>query len=206
MIIALLIDSEALSSGLELLLAEAHDVSTIAPPASESLEFLAQANEIDLLIISADQWQELAPSIGTDDERPKILVIGDDLHTRDTKLMGTLPVDGFLGIADLSQDRMQDTIERVIAGQMPMPPQLARHLLVSPRLLVADSEGRMVVLTPRERETLSYLVQGMSNKQVARALGISVHGAKRLVATILLKLGASNRTAAVVTAMKSGLV
>ncbi|MFI8423898.1 LuxR C-terminal-related transcriptional regulator [Streptomyces sp. NPDC085479] len=35
-------------------------------------------------------------------------------------------------------------------------------------------------LTPRERETLDLLAEGMSNKQIARALGISLHGSKRL--------------------------
>ncbi|WP_381804006.1 response regulator transcription factor [Streptomyces niveus] len=61
-------------------------------------------------------------------------------------------------------------------------------------------------LTSREHEALGLLGQGLSNKQIARSLGISPHGAKRLVGSILLKLGSPNRTAAVVTAMRTGLI
>jgi DNA-binding CsgD family transcriptional regulator len=46
----------------------------------------------------------------------------------------------------------------------------------------------------------------MSNKQIARRLQISSHGAKRIVASLLMKLDSPNRTMAVVTAINSGLV
>jgi DNA-binding NarL/FixJ family response regulator len=61
-------------------------------------------------------------------------------------------------------------------------------------------------LTFREQETLTHLAHGLSNRQIATRMRISEHGAKRLVSSLLLKLGATNRTAAVVTAIKYGLV
>lgn len=61
-------------------------------------------------------------------------------------------------------------------------------------------------LTGREDEVVRLLAQGLSNKQIARRLGISSHGVKRIVASLLLKLGAPNRTAAVVTALQTGLI
>jgi two-component system nitrate/nitrite response regulator NarL len=65
---------------------------------------------------------------------------------------------------------------------------------------------RPVSLTARENETLALLAEGLSNKQIARRLRISEHGVKRLVGSLLLKLGSPNRTTAVVTAMKFGII
>lgn len=58
-------------------------------------------------------------------------------------------------------------------------------------------------LTPREYQALCLLTQGMSNKQIASRLNISVHGAKRLVGNILARLNVPNRTMAAAAALKS---
>lgn len=62
--------------------------------------------------------------------------------------------------------------------------------------------GTPVQLTPREHQALSLLTQGMSNKQIASRLKISVHGAKRLVSNILARLNVPNRTMAATAALK----
>ncbi len=87
-----------------------------------------------------------------------------------------------------------------------MPSQLAYRLLGEAYPVVSRRSHAQVELTAREKQTMALLVKGMSNKQIARGLGISTHGAKRLVTAILLKLGVPNRTAAVVQAISSGLV
>lgn len=61
-------------------------------------------------------------------------------------------------------------------------------------------------LTAREREVLAHVAQGMSNKAIADALGISDQTVKFHVAAIIGKLGASNRTDAVRRAIRRGLV
>lgn len=63
-----------------------------------------------------------------------------------------------------------------------------------------------VRLTVREMETLHLLREGLSNKRIAHRLGISDHGAKRLVGSIMTKLDAESRTAAVVKAIRFGLI
>lgn len=70
----------------------------------------------------------------------------------------------------------------------------------------ADHEASPIRLSPREAEVLALLAEGASNKVIARHLDISVHTAKFHVAAILVKLGAANRTDAIVTAMRQGLV
>ncbi|MFL5349187.1 MAG: LuxR C-terminal-related transcriptional regulator [Hyalangium sp.] len=61
-------------------------------------------------------------------------------------------------------------------------------------------------LTPREREVLSLLAEGLSNKAIADRLAISEHTAKFHVNAVLAKLGVQRRTEAVVRAARLGLV
>jgi DNA-binding NarL/FixJ family response regulator len=61
-------------------------------------------------------------------------------------------------------------------------------------------------LTPREIEVLELVTEGLSNKAIAERLGISDQTVKFHLASILGKLGASNRTDAVRRAVRLGLV
>jgi len=67
----------------------------------------------------------------------------------------------------------------------------------------ADDVGRD--LTPREREVLALLAGGLSNKEIAETLTLSVGTVRLHVSNILAKLGAPNRTTAAAIAMKHGL-
>jgi NarL family two-component system response regulator LiaR len=60
-------------------------------------------------------------------------------------------------------------------------------------------------LTPREREVLSLLAAGLSNNEIAKSLTLSAGTVRLHVSSILTKLGAPNRTTAVVIALKRGL-
>jgi DNA-binding CsgD family transcriptional regulator len=71
---------------------------------------------------------------------------------------------------------------------------------------VESLEQPSVLLTPREREVLCLLAEGISNKAIARHLGISAHTAKFHVASLLFKLKAANRTEAVSQAIRLGLL
>jgi RNA polymerase sigma factor (sigma-70 family) len=61
-------------------------------------------------------------------------------------------------------------------------------------------------LSVRELHVLKSVAAGMSNKQIARRLGISENTVRNHLTRILTKLGAGNRTEAVVSAMRAGLV
>ena len=61
-------------------------------------------------------------------------------------------------------------------------------------------------LTPREVEVLTLIARGASNKQVARALGITAKTAGTHIERIYLKIGASTRSTATLFAMKHGLL
>jgi two-component system, NarL family, response regulator LiaR len=70
----------------------------------------------------------------------------------------------------------------------------------------AGQSAGMASLTPREREVLSLLAQGKSNRQIAAELVITERTTKFHVSSILSKLDAANRTEAVKIAMQRGLV
>jgi DNA-binding NarL/FixJ family response regulator len=61
-------------------------------------------------------------------------------------------------------------------------------------------------LTPRERQVLDLIALGLPNKEIAHRLAISDQTVKFHVASIIAKLGATNRTDAVRRALRSGLI
>jgi DNA-binding NarL/FixJ family response regulator len=92
----------------------------------------------------------------------------------------------------------------------------ARHAAANPRAFTAQNLSEAVQrrmhapagprLSPREREVLELLVDGLAISQIARRLYISESTAKTHVANIYEKLGAGNRAQAVMAAVRLGLV
>ena len=62
------------------------------------------------------------------------------------------------------------------------------------------------LLTPRETEILTLVGQGMSNKEAARALGISVHTVKFHLEALFSKLDATSRAEAVAKGLRGGVI
>ena len=70
-----------------------------------------------------------------------------------------------------------------------------------------DVADRLVEsLTTREQDVLEHIAAGLSNRQIASALGISEHTVKFHVSALLGKLGVSSRAAAVRHGLRRGLV
>ena len=69
-----------------------------------------------------------------------------------------------------------------------------------------DDDPSIETLTPRERDVLELLAEGLSNKAIAARLQISDQTVKFHVASISGKLGASNRTEAVRRALRRGIL
>ncbi len=92
---------------------------------------------------------------------------------------------------------------------------LVRHPSGEPSYFIAvveDIEERKQVqstlrsFTPRELEVLELLAQGLTNRQIARALHISANTAKFHVQHVVAKLGVADRTQAAYRAAELGLV
>jgi DNA-binding NarL/FixJ family response regulator len=78
------------------------------------------------------------------------------------------------------------------------------YVLLTPARV--EEERLTESLTKREGQVLGLLADGLSNKAIAAALGVSDETIKFHLGSILGKLGASNRTDAVRLALKHGLV
>ena len=93
------------------------------------------------------------------------------------------------GLGYLLKDRVTDVEEfvgalrRVAAGGTALDP------LVVSRLLAGDHDGPLQSLTPREREVLQLLAEGLSNPAIAERTGITLRSAEKYVSSIFVKLG-----------------
>ena len=104
-------------------------------------------------------------------------------------------------------DEIITAIKAVTKGLTVLPSELLPTLLSGASLdLLDDNDADRARLTPRELEVLAAMADGVSNKAIARRLGISFHTAKFHVAAILAKLNADSRTEAVARAAQLGLV
>jgi DNA-binding CsgD family transcriptional regulator len=101
---------------------------------------------------------------------------------------------------DSAPARIGAAVRAVAKGLVVVEPGVARALL-QPKPAVAPES-----LTPRERDVLRLLAEGLPNKLIADRLGISEHTAKFHVNAVLQKLGAQSRTEAVAHAFRAGLV
>jgi DNA-binding NarL/FixJ family response regulator len=103
---------------------------------------------------------------------------------------------------------MAAAIRAVAAGLVVLDRSLAAALVGTANAVTLEPGGAAALepLTPREREVLQLMAQGLPNKAIARELRISLHTAKFHVASILGKLGAASRTEAVTLGARQGLV
>ncbi|ACB76511.1 response regulator [Opitutus terrae] len=102
---------------------------------------------------------------------------------------------GFV-VKEMALDRLLEAIRVVNSGGQYIPEQVAAR--IAERLLAG--------LSPREMEVLKLLAKGLSNKEIATQLGLVVGTIKIYVANIFNKLGVSDRTQALVTAVKRGII
>jgi two-component system NarL family response regulator len=100
-------------------------------------------------------------------------------------------------LKDTPREELLDTIRAVSAGRTRVPSDVAAKLVER-----VSSE----TLTTREVDVLRLIVAGHSNREIATRLYISEGTVKTHVNHILMKLGVSDRTQAVTTALKRGLV
>ncbi|MGD8814328.1 MAG: response regulator transcription factor [Anaerolineales bacterium] len=61
-------------------------------------------------------------------------------------------------------------------------------------------------MTPREREVLTLIVEGMSNPEISERLHISIGTTRTHVSNVLSKLGVSNRAEAIALALRTKLI
>ena len=95
-------------------------------------------------------------------------------------------------------------VRNVHAGKSALDPEIAKKVLKS--LSGAQGSDQLQPLSAREREVLSLVSQGHTNKAIGSVLQISPRTVQGHLAKIFNKLGAESRTQAVMRAISSGLL
>ncbi|MEU4093068.1 response regulator transcription factor [Streptomyces sp. NPDC026673] len=104
---------------------------------------------------------------------------------------------------DVDPDALAGAIRSVHAGHVLLQAEVADALLSQEDS--APGQGRGGTLTDREREVLSLIAEGRSNREIARALVLSEKTVKTHVSNILMKLDLSDRTQAALWAVRHGI-
>jgi DNA-binding NarL/FixJ family response regulator len=115
---------------------------------------------------------------------------------------------GFL-LKDIEPADLVDAVRVVAAGDALLAPRHTRRLIeafVARDRDPAPDAARLADLTPREREVLTLVGQGLSNAEIAERLTLSPLTAKTHVARLFGKLDARDRAQLVVAAYETGLV
>jgi len=110
-------------------------------------------------------------------------------------------VDHETGVADLAR-----AIIAVGRGELVLPPQIAaRALAALARGDTASSRDLVEPLTPREREVLGLLARGLTNKDIAQQLFVSVRTVEAHLRNVYGKLDVRSRTEAALWAVEHGI-
>ncbi|MEZ5085697.1 MAG: response regulator transcription factor [Tessaracoccus sp.] len=151
--------------------------------------------------------RQIRSSMGAD--APVILMVtmfGIDAHVYESLQAGA---SGFL-LKDAPPQELVDAIRAVYRGEFPMSPAVLRRLMdhyVDTAHPARQTNSRALDgLSPREREVLSLIGRGKSNKEIQEELFISQATVKTHVSSLLHKSGARDRAGLVVLAYESGLL
>ena len=205
-----LVDDHALvRQGLADLLSRGAGMQVLATTgrADEAYDLLQQHRPdlliLDLRMVPTDGIT-LLKSLREKGETTPVLALTMSEAAEDLAAALKLGVRGYL-LKDMEPADVIDAIRRAARGELVVAPSIAGKLAA---ILQSGEEpgsaaSLLKQLTGRERQILGHVSAGMSNKAIARALGISHDTVKLHVRHILAKLGLSSRVEAAVFAVQN---
>ena len=125
----------------------------------------------------------------------RILVYSNFAKGEEVYMVLKAGASGFV-VKEMAVDRLLEAIRAVSNGERYVPPEVAMRI----------GERLLAQLTPREMEVLKLVAKGFSNKEIATALNVVEGTIKIHVTNLLAKLGVSDRTQALVVAIKRGII
>jgi DNA-binding NarL/FixJ family response regulator len=208
-------DQELIRTGLRLFLQTRDDLEVVGE-AADGDEAIALAGALrpdvvlmDIRMRRMDGIEATARLMAAGIEPPpRVLVL--TTFDLDEYVFGALRAGaaGFL-LKDASRERLVEAIRVVHAGEALLSPSITRRLIEDYATRTDPIEpptALLAELTPREREALGLVAQGLSNSEIAARLVVTEATVKSHVGSLLAKLGLRDRVQAVVFAYEHGVV
>ncbi|GAA2119498.1 response regulator transcription factor [Actinomadura napierensis] len=206
-------DQELIRIGFRLFLQTRPDLEVVGE-AADGAEALVRAAELrpdvvlmDVRMPRMDGVEATARLTGTD-RPPRVLIL--TTYDLDEYVFGALRAgaSGFL-LKDAPRERLLEAIHVVHQGEALLSPSITRRLIedyadrTDP---VQPPSDLLTALTPREREMLLLVAQGLSNQEIAARLVVTEATVKSHVGSVFAKLHLRDRVQAVVLAYEHGIV
>jgi len=202
-IIKLLIieDNELLRVGIRDLLEAHNDIKVVSEmgDGENAVKKLLIFNPDIVLLDFSMQNQNIVEVVKSmKSEVPDIKIIGMGLMPTQTDIMELVHAgaDGFI-LKNATVEDLVRSIHEVFEGGKVLPPPLAGSLffqVVEHALLKGKKIAKgAVIMSPREKEVIALIVEGMSNKEIATELNIATYTVKSHVHNIMEKLALHSR-------------
>jgi DNA-binding NarL/FixJ family response regulator len=205
-------DHDLFRVGLASMLDDAEDVEVVAQGSSARMALRLAAEMtpdvvlLDLRLPDLD-GSEVTAEILARAPSVRVVVLTREAGERDIAAALGAGACGYL-LKDSSIEDVLAAIRAAARGNVWLSPRAARTLVENLRRVQLQPEEAAEVedaLSPRENDVLQLMTQGLDNIAIAAALHISPRTAKNHVASILSKLGVSNRVQAAVHAVRQGI-
>ena len=197
--IALIEDNRLVRDGIATLLNQVHDLRVVAAASSADLSLPDGVHpQVVLLDLGLRNGDSLRVAQRVRREFPESKVVVMDLLPVHEDIMEFVHagVSGFV-MKDATLDDLVSTVRSVVDGAHVLPPQMTSSLF-SQIARDAVASGRpdtleAVRMTPRERQVINLISEGLGNKQIAARLHIATHTVKSHVHNIMEKLALHTR-------------
>lgn len=175
---------------------------------SQALKIIDDEKKLDLVIVDLDMpdmpWEEGIEELKKKSTGARFVVVS---ATEDSKSIRRAMENGVSGYIPKRSDSkiMTGALKLVLDGGTYLPPSILDSGNTSGSQ-PGEPRAKGKTLTNRQSQVLELVAQGMSNKQIAYEMGVSEATVKLHINALLRSIGATNRTQAVVTAQKMGLI
>jgi DNA-binding NarL/FixJ family response regulator len=205
-------DHEMVIEGLKAMLAAFSDRVEVVGQAVGAERALSVVKELDPDIVLCDVRMQGASGLDLclqlRESDPKRKVVMLSVYDDEQYLFQALRVgaSGYL-LKSISSDELVRQLEFVHGGETAIDPGMAARAVDTAARLQRNEfwPGVRQGLTQRESEILSFVVNGLSNRAIATKLVIGDETVKSHLSSIYRKLGVSDRTGAVATALREGI-
>lgn len=194
-------DHPLLLDGIAVALAEQRDMKLVAEAADGHAaieQFRKHRPDVTLMDLQMPGMGGLEALRRILEEWPEARIVVLTTYRGDAQVMSALKsgARGFM-LKGMMRKELRETIRAVYSGKHVMPPELAMEL--------ARYAGEET-LSPREMQVLKELARGNANREIAESLNVSEGTVKAHMKSIIAKLGAKDRTHAVLLALKRGIL